>query len=577
MKSAAEEVEQRILILAPIGRDAQAAARQLTTSGLVCLICQNLKDLCDQLANGGGAALIAEEAFVRESSESLSRWAARQPAWSDFPFVVLTGHQTSASAQAHRLQLLNSLGNVSLLERPLGSVTLVSALKTALRARRRQYEVQDYLLERELSAAHMEDLVRERTQQLQDTNQQLRLEIAERKQAEAALQQAQKMELIGQMTGGVAHDFNNLLTAVLGNLELASHRNADAKIRRYLAGATHAAQRGAKLTSQLLAFSRRQRLETESTDLNALVSGMSDLLFRTIGSTIRIETVLHKGLWPALIDASQIELVILNLAINARDAMPGGGRLTITTSNVNTQDAKRPRELAAAEYVVVSVSDTGTGMTEEVLKKVFEPFFTTKAIGSGTGLGLSQVYGIAKQTGGGVRIDTELGSGTTVTVYLPRAQGRPLQHPAGREATRSLPTRNATILVADDDHDVRDLTAACLESLGYSVLLADSGRSAIETVNSNTLIDLLMIDIAMPEMNGVEAGSTISARRPELPIIYMTGYVDSSALDGQGQRRLLKKPFTVAELELRVDEALSANDDGARAASLVSATPASGG
>jgi signal transduction histidine kinase/ActR/RegA family two-component response regulator len=577
MKRAAEEVEQRILILAPIGRDAQAAARQLTTSGLVCLICQNLKDLCDQLANGGGAALIAEEAFVRESSESLSRWAARQPAWSDFPFVVLTGHQTSASAQAHRLQLLNSLGNVSLLERPLGSVTLVSALKTALRARRRQYEVQDYLLERELSAAHMEDLVRERTQQLQDTNQQLRLEIAERKQAEAALQQAQKMELIGQMTGGVAHDFNNLLTAVLGNLELASHRNADAKIRRYLAGATHAAQRGAKLTSQLLAFSRRQRLETEPTDLNALVSGMSDLLFRTIGSTIRIETVLHKGLWPALIDASQIELVILNLAINARDAMPGGGRLTITTSNINIQDAKRPRELAAAEYVVVSVSDTGTGMTEEVLKKVFEPFFTTKAIGSGTGLGLSQVYGIAKQTGGGVRIDTELGSGTTVTVYLPRAQGRPLQHPAGREATRSLPTRNATILVADDDHDVRDLTAACLESLGYSVLLADSGRSAIETVDSNTLIDLLMIDIAMPEMNGVEAGSTISARRPELPIIYMTGYVDSSALDGQGQRRLLKKPFTVAELELRVDEALSANDDGARAASLVSATPASGG
>jgi signal transduction histidine kinase/CheY-like chemotaxis protein len=577
MKSAAEEVEQRILILAPIGRDAQAAARQLTTSGLVCLICHNLKDLCDQLANGAGAALITEEAFVRESSESLSRWAARQPAWSDFPFVVLTGHQTSAPAQAHRLQLLNSLGNVSLLERPLGSVTLVSALKTALRARRRQYEVQDYLLERELSAAHMEDLVRERTQQLQDTNQQLRLEIAERKQAEAALQQAQKMELIGQMTGGVAHDFNNLLTAVLGNLELASLRNADAKIRRYLAGATHAAQRGAKLTSQLLAFSRRQRLETEPTDLNALVSGMSDLLFRTIGSTIRIETALQKGLWPALIDASQIELVILNLAINARDAMPGGGRLTITTSNVNIQDAKRSRELAAAEYVVVSVSDTGTGMTEEVLKKVFEPFFTTKAIGSGTGLGLSQVYGIAKQTGGGVRIDTELGSGTTVTVYLPRAQGRPLQHPAGREATRSLPTRNATILVADDDHDVRDLTAACLESLGYSVLLADSGRSAIETVNSNTLIDLLMIDIAMPEMNGVEAGSTISARRPELPIIYMTGYVDSSALDGQGQRRLLKKPFTVAELELRVDEALSANDDGARTAGLVSAAPVSCG
>src|SRR4029079_213263 len=211
-----------------------------------------------------------------------------------------------------------------------------SSVRAALRARRRQYEVQDHLLDRETSAAQLEDLVRERTGQFEQANEQLRQQIAERKQAEAALQQAQKMELIGQMTGGVAHDFNNLLTGVLGNLELASRRADDDKIRQYLAGATQAAQRGAKLTGQLLAFSRTQRLQTEPTDLNALVSGMGDLLFRTIGSTVRIETVLQKGLWPAMIDGSQIELRVLNLAINARDAMPGGGRLTITTSNADS-------------------------------------------------------------------------------------------------------------------------------------------------------------------------------------------------------------------------------------------------
>jgi signal transduction histidine kinase len=265
----------------------------------------------------------------------------------------------------------------------------VSTTKSALRARGRQYQVQEHLFEREQWTAQLEDLVRERTQQLEEKNKELQAQIAERKQAEAALQQAQKMELIGQMTGGVAHDFNNLLTGVLGNLELASRRTDDDKIRRYLAGATQAAQRGAKLTGQLLAFSRTQRLQTEPTDLNALVSGMGDLLFRTIGSTVRIETVLQKGLWPAMIDGSQIELVVLNLAINARDAMPGGGRLTITTSNADSSEPSRPPELTGDDYVIVSVSDTGLGMTDEVQKKAFEPFFTTKAIGSGTGFRLT--------------------------------------------------------------------------------------------------------------------------------------------------------------------------------------------
>jgi len=267
------------------------------------------------------------------------------------------------------MRLLESLGNVSLLERPLNAVTLMSAIRSAMRARSRQYEVQAHLFDREKFAAQLEDQVRERTRQIEQANKQLRQEIAERRQVEAALQQAQKMEVIGQMTGGVAHDFNNLLTAVLGNLELATRRGKDENIRRYLEGATQAAQRGAKITSQLLAFSRSQRLQTEPIDLNAIVTAMGDLMFRTIGATVRIEIILERRLWQATADPSQIESVILNLAVNARDAMPNGGRLTITTANVPNNDKSKPAELPEGEYVSVSVSDTGTGMTADVLRK----------------------------------------------------------------------------------------------------------------------------------------------------------------------------------------------------------------
>ena len=566
------DIERRLLILAPIGRDASAAAQLLEAAGITCVTCRDLEDLCRKLTEGAGAALIAEEAFIRESCNRLNNWVAGQAPWSDFPFIVLTSQQTSTFAHAHRLQLLESLGNVSLLERPFGTVTLVSTTKSALRARGRQYQVQDHLLDREQWTAQLEDLVWERTQQLEEKNKELRAEITERKQAEAALQQAQKMELIGQMTGGVAHDFNNLLTGVLGNLELASRRTEDEKIRRYLAGATQAAQRGAKLTAQLLAFSRTQRLQTEPTDLNALVSGMGDLLFRTIGSTVRIETVLPKGLWSAMIDASQIELVILNLAINARDAMPGGGRLTITTSNAGRTEPYRPPELTADDYVVVSVSDTGLGMTEEVQKKAFEPFFTTKAVGSGTGLGLSQVYGIAKQTGGAVRIDSRLGKGTTVAVYLPRALSLPVHHKADEEAVTTVLTGHATILVADDDRDVRELLVSCLDSLGYRVLAASSGLLAVEMIEKNSSIELLMVDIAMPEMNGIEVARVVAAKRPDLPIVYMTGYIGSSKLEGVEQQRLMKKPFTVAELTKQVEEALAPGNP--KGSNVVSMRPA---
>jgi signal transduction histidine kinase len=430
MAASTEQFEHRVLVLAPIGRDAHAAVQHLAENEVDSIVCDNIDDLLIKLGEGASTALVTEEAFLRGGTHALEKWVASQPPWSDFPFIVLTSRAISAATQAYRMRLLESLGNVSLLERPLNAVTLMSGVRSALRARSRQYEVQAHLLDREKFAERLEIQVQERTKQLAQANEELRQQIAERRQVEAALQQAQKMEVIGQMTGGVAHDFNNLLTAVLGNLELAARRGKDENIRRYLAGATQAAQRGAKITSQLLAFSRTQRLQTQPIDLNAIVTAMGDLLFRTIGATVRIETILERSLWPATADPSQIESVILNLAVNGRDAMPDGGRLTIATVNVPHGDRSKPAELPPGDYISVCVSDTGAGMTEEVLRKAFEPFFTTKPVGSGTGLGLSQVYGIAKQTGGTVAIDTQVGKGTTVRVYLPRTTAAPAVGPA---------------------------------------------------------------------------------------------------------------------------------------------------
>jgi signal transduction histidine kinase len=559
MTANTEQLEERVLVLTPIGRDAQAAAQHLSESKLDSVVCDDVEDLLVKLREGAATALVTEEAFLRSGTQALEKWVAGQPPWSDFPFIVLTSRATSSAAQAYRMRLLESLGNVSLLERPLNVVTLMSAIRSAKRARGRQYEVKEHLLDREAFAAHLEDQVRERTRELENANEQLRQQIAERRQVEAALQQAQKMEVIGQMTGGVAHDFNNLLTAVLGNLELATRRGKDENIRRYLDGATQAAQRGAKITSQLLAFSRTQRLQTEPIDLNAIVTAMGDLLFRTIGATVRIETMLEGRLWQATADPSQIESVILNLAVNARDAMPDGGRLTIATANVPHGDRSKPAELTPGDYVSVCVSDTGTGMTKEVLSKAFEPFFTTKPVGSGTGLGLSQVYGIAKQTGGTVVIDTRLGRGTTVKVYLPRTTAAPAVRPADESQNVPLRGHEATVLVVDDDKDVRQLAVSCLESLGYQVVAADGGHAAVQIAASEDRIDLVLIDIAMPEISGVQAMEAILQKRPGVPFLYMTGYVGPTNLD-PSERRVLKKPFTIGELAAKVEELLSPGD-----------------
>jgi len=385
-------------------------------------------------------------------------------------------------------------------------------------------------------------------------------DVTERRQVEESLRQTQKLEVIGQLTGGVAHDFNNLLTAVLGNIELASLRTQDQNILGILKSAGNAAERGAKLTGQLLAFARKQHLAPRVVSLNEIVSSMGDLLLQTIGAAIRVETVLEKDIWAVMIDPTQLELVILNMAINSRDAMPNGGRLTVATRNIGVSDRHRPAGLPVREYVAISVSDTGLGMSEEVAAKAFEPFFTTKPVGQGTGLGLSQVFGFAQQSEGEVRLSSQLGQGTTITIFLPRS--RDSLPRAVDEA--GLPPQNrkaATILVVDDDAAVRKLTVSALEALKYRVIEAESGRVALDAIRERHDIDLALIDLVMPVMNGRQLATRIRAEDPGRAILFMTGYDDLSGTDDPfASEMVIKKPFKLVELAAAVERVLAVRD-----------------
>jgi CheY-like chemotaxis protein len=314
-----------------------------------------------------------------------------------------------------------------------------------------------------------------------------------------------------------------------------------------------AAERGAKLTDQLLSFSRRQRLEPKLLDLNETVASMHDLLQSTMGGSIRIETKLHRGLWPAMVDPTQLELAMLNLAINARDAMQVGGRLAVHTENVALGPPLYPEDPPAGDYVAICVADTGTGMTEEVRAKVFEPFFTTKEIGKGSGLGLSQVLGFAKQSGGGVRIESRVGDGTSIHIYLPRTKAKAEERPPSAPAIAAhKDAPDARILLVDDDHAVREVTSTTLRDLGYSVVEAGSGGAALDILAREPTIDLLIIDFAMPGMSGAEVARQARAKRPTLPILFITGFADRAALAGVSETHIVGKPFVNDELATKL-------------------------
>ncbi|MDB5654633.1 MAG: sensor hybrid histidine kinase [Tardiphaga sp.] len=414
----------------------------------------------------------------------------------------------------------------------------------------------------------LEASVEERTSELAAANRQLVAQIEGRERVEATLRQMQRLEAIGQLTAGVAHDFNNLLTVVLGNIGFLERTLDQAGItgrpRDRLGYMKSAADRGAKLTAQLLAFSRRQRLEARPLDLNETVASMHDLLESSMGGSVQLKMALEPALWPALVDATQIELVILNLAINGRDAMEVGGALTVQTGNVTLGPPARPDAPPAGDYVMVSVTDSGTGMTPEVLAKAYEPFFTTKPVGKGSGLGLAQVLGFAKQSGGGVRIDSTPGQGTSVKVYLPRsAVAQAIEPPADR-ATHfgRLPGPARRVLLVDDDHAVREITSALLQEMGCVVTEAGSGGAALDLLEAPIHYDLAVLDFAMPGMNGAEVAREMMQRRPGLPILFVTGYADITALHDVGEGRIVQKPFRDDDLQRKVRRLLGSSRDG---------------
>ena len=388
------------------------------------------------------------------------------------------------------------------------------------------------------------------------------VDVTELKQAESALAHSQKLEAVGQLTGGVAHDFNNLLTAILLNADVLADRMTDQKLRPLAEATRSAAERGADLTKRLLAFGRRQTLEPKPTDVNALVCGMEELMRRTLGEHIAIEIRAADDVWPAKVDPSQLEAAVLNLSVNARDAMPQGGQITIETANVEIDDdlAGAKADAKPGEYVMVAVSDTGSGMTADVLQRAFEPFFTTKAVGKGTGLGLSMVYGFVQQSGGHTRIYSEVGVGTVVRLYFPRADV-PAEVAATRQrAVSDLPTGAETILLVEDDPLVRKHTQTQLLELGYHVISAENAAEALDRVQEEGVPDLLFTDIVMPgTMNGRDLADELRARWPTLKVLYTSGFSHGmldTPLGGLAGQHLLGKPFRRRDLATKVREVL---------------------
>ncbi|HET6469987.1 MAG TPA: response regulator [Geminicoccaceae bacterium] len=711
-----------VLVLAPIGRDAEAARLVLEREGIACRVCAGLEELCRALgptpgaaggtAGGGdveevGAVLLAEEALLGGGRERLQACLAAQPPWSDLPFVLLTSGTLAARQSLPRLRLGETLGNVMLLERPLHALTLASAVRTALRARQRQYQVRDHLLERERAAAalresearyrtlaealpqlvwtcradgscdylsrqwvaytgiaeaeqlglgwldrviHPDD--RDRTlacwrdavagrgdydleyrirgadgayrwfktrgvplrdeagriarwfgtctdisdvvearetlargqaeleRLVQARTLELEREMAERRQAEEALLQAQKMEAVGQMTGGVAHDFNNLLTVLIGNLDLIGRAAGDpARVQELAAAALEAAGRAERLTQQLLAFARRQTLRPAIVDASRLIGDFAGLLRHAVGEAVELETVLEPALDACRVDPAQLEAALLNLVVNARDAVTGdaagGGRITISTRNVafGAEAAARDPELASGAWVLVAVADTGSGIPPEALGRVFDPFYTTKEVGKGTGLGLSQVYGFVRQSGGHVRLRSALGRGTTVELYLPRAAGVPAEPAPVAAAAAPGPTagraRGETVLVVEDEPGVRALAVAALAELGYRVRVAGNAAAALALLEGGQPVDLLFTDVVMPGgMNGAELAAAARRLRPRLRVLLTSGYPAHAPGGEDGlvaELPILAKPYRPAELAARVRAALDGPPAGAEA------------
>ncbi len=523
-------LSERALILAPHGRDAMIAAEMLRETGVASLICGGIPQLVAELRSGAGFAVVTEEALVGQDLRALKEWLDQQPEWSDFPFVLLTvrggGIERNPAATRH----LETLGNVTFLERPFHPTTLVSLARAAIRGRRRQYEARARLIAlRDLNAT-LEQRVEEA--------------VAAREAATSQLREAQKLETLGQLTGGLAHDMNNLLMPIIRALDLLDRRygDSDAAMARAIDRAVQSAERAKTLVSRMLGFARRQTLETRALDLPALLHGMRELIASSVGATIELVIEVPPSLPSVLADANQLELAVLNLCINARDAMPDGGQIVIEAAEAESV----PPSLAArpAGYVCVSVSDNGSGMSEATLQRAIEPFFSTKETGKGTGLGLSMVHGFASQSEGAFVLSSQLGGGTRAQLYLPAS---PQAVESCSQAKRPESTRVSprTVLLVDDEPLVRMGTADMLEALGHTVVLAADGVEALRELHDNPDIEVVVTDFTMPQMNGAQLAQRIRSERGDLPVLIITGFA-SQDLDLSLPQ--LPKPFSEEDL-----------------------------
>ena len=546
-------VSERAIVLAPMGRDGSLALMMLNEAGYAGIVASNLGALCEALHEGAGLLIIAAEALRGVDLDPLLTYLHQQPAWSDLPIVLMTHHGgTEQNGSSH---LSGLLGNVTFLERPFHPVTLISLVSTALRGRRRQYEARDRLIDLSESELRLQRTLETLEQQVEERTAQLRSN-------EEALRQSQKMEAVGQLTGGIAHDFNNMLTGIIGSLELLRRRVSRGKLDDLDSlidlGVT-SANRAAGLTHRLLAFSRRQSLDSKPVQINRLVTSMGELLQRSINESIRLDMRLAADLWTAEADPNQLESALLNLVINARDAMPGGGSLSVETTNRHLDSVFTAAygTLKPGDYVELSVSDTGCGIPESVMGRVFDPFFTTKPIGQGTGLGLSMIYGFARQSHGHVTIHSEVGKGTTVSLFLPRFIGEVVADAVVDPALLPFANAGETVLIVEDDPAVRVLVSAVLKELGYGYVEAVDANSAVPIIESEQRIDLMISDVGLPGMNGRQLAEIGRQIRPQLKVLFITGYAEHAAVRGgflDPGMQLITKPFTFDLLTAKVRE-----------------------
>ena len=536
-----------------MGRDAQVAASMLTEAKIDSVACPSLQQLVDGLKRGAGFAIVTEEALRTADLHPLAAWISRQPEWSDFPFILLTlrgGIERNPAA----IRLLQTLGNVTFLERPFHPTTLVSLAQSAIRGRRRQYEARARLE----ALADLNETLEARV----DAAVAQRLKDQERlASAENALRQAQKMEAVGQLTGGVAHDFNNLLMVFSTGMFLLDQPMDAARRQRVVEGMRQAIDRGSTLTRQLLAFSRRRPIDPRTVDLKAQLLGMYELLQRSLRADVEVEMAFDDGLWPVELDPGELELAVLNICVNARDAMPEGGKIRIEARNV--EGAGRSRD---PDSVRLSIADTGIGMPKDVASRAFDPFFTTKDVGKGSGLGLAQVYGFVKQSNGRVVIDSAQGKGTTVTLTFPRSANEVQKDaPADEEPVAPAPgpveprsRSRGDILLVEDDPNVASLTAEMLKSAGYGVQHVKSATAALETLARDRSVDIVLTDVMMPGgMSGADLAREIRKRRPDLPVVLATGYIEAARTAVAEGMEVLMKPFQLDAIAAILDTHIS--------------------